>query len=54
MPETMTAPVRMPTFDYTPRTDRGRGSDEVLDGRQGYGNPALLTRYGGRRMRGEG
>ena len=45
MPKTLTPPVRMPAFDYTPRPYTGPSRDQVLAARQRYANPALFTLY---------
>jgi alanine-glyoxylate transaminase/(R)-3-amino-2-methylpropionate-pyruvate transaminase len=45
MTETVTRPVQMPAFDYTPRPYTGPGREEVLAARQRYANPALFTLY---------
>ena len=44
-PETLTRPVQMPAFDYTPRPYTGPSREEVLAARQRYANPALFTLY---------
>ena len=45
MPELMTAPVRMPAFDYTPPPYQGPSREEVLTSRRAHVNPAVFTLY---------